>query len=288
MGRSPSPSRGWTCGPAAGSRKPQGLHPHRLCGFEAVTSLHVCNGSSHDPPRHPRPRTTEGREDGTALCAPRALGDPRGRLGVLGASVPGVARGRGAAGPRVAVLPPRRPGLWAPRPPRTENRRARLPTWGRTGSQPGHPIGHQAANQRVSSAATSPIGCGEPVSEGRGLLLFSPPRPRRPRLPGPASGSPAAPAPQLWAPPHPKAPVGAAGRLPVAVEAPPSWPLLGPAPLSPPPHPPDWHGRKNQLPETQPAQGLTLDKPFQLRPSVPCPCFLPVSQDLGTRRAHKK
>lgn len=82
--RGPRPSSGIR------NRVSRGLHPNRLGGFEAVTSR-----VQREQPR-PRPRTADDPEDGTGLCAQRALGDPRGRPGVLGAGVPGAARCEGS------------------------------------------------------------------------------------------------------------------------------------------------------------------------------------------------
>lgn len=125
----------------------------------------------------------------------------------------------------------------------------------------------------------SPIGCGEPAREGRGLLLFFPPRHREPRLLGPASGVPYRPRSPVARTPTPElrlGPLRSCRLRPRTLLSGRSRAGLPFSPLSN--HPPPnllTHRRKNPQPETRPALGLTLDKPFQFCPLVPLPLLSP-------------
>ena len=176
---------------------------------------------------------------------------------------------------QVAVRCPLRTQLSVLSPPQPEYSGARRPTWGRTGSRPRRPIGLRAANQRASLTVASPIGCGEPAREGRGLLLFFPPRHREPRLLGPASGVPYRLCSTVARTPIPELRLGPLESCRLRPRTPLSGRSRAGLPFSPlsnhPPRNVVTHRRKNPQPETRPALGLNLDKRFQFCPSVPLP-----------------
>lgn len=200
----PRPSSG------IGNRVSRGLHPNRLGGFEAVTSR-----VQREQPR-PRPRTADDPEDGTGLCAQRALGDPRGRPGVLGAGVPGAARCEGSG--RSPISPShqsvRAPPISAREPPGTA---PHVGPYGLATPAPDWPKSSQSEGVVSSCLANWLRGEGQ---GGAGLpFVLSSAAPRAPpRGPLPlglhAAGAPT-PEPGLG-------PSGAAGGLQAAAEALPS------------------------------------------------------------------
>lgn len=109
-------------------------------------------------------------------------------------------------------------------------------------------------------------------------FVLSSAAPRAPP-PGPRLGGTLPPAFHRCAYPHPRAQAGATEELQAAAEDPTKWPLPGRPPFSPlSDHPTPnllTHRRKNPQPETRPALGLTLDKPFQFCPLVPLPLLSP-------------